>query len=130
DYMKAEAPEMQALLRLLCEWDPLICADIHVTDGADFEPDISLQAEPINQGDPLLYSSGREMRDELIDKLTGQGALPLHFYPDFAISPDGLFAAILHGLFSAEESFYHPRRNPLVEKLRATHRGHPQHDRG
>ena len=54
DYMKAEAPEMQAMLGLLCEWDPIVCADIHVTDGADFEPDISLQAEPINQGDPRL----------------------------------------------------------------------------
>ncbi|MCA8886840.1 MAG: hypothetical protein KDA35_09450, partial [Hyphomonadaceae bacterium] len=33
DYMKAESPEMQAMLRLLNEWDPLACADLHVTDG-------------------------------------------------------------------------------------------------
>jgi hypothetical protein len=25
-----------------------------VTDGADFEPDVSIQVEPINQGDPEL----------------------------------------------------------------------------
>ena len=36
DYMKADAPEMRAMLRLLNEWDPLVCADLHVTDGADF----------------------------------------------------------------------------------------------
>jgi hypothetical protein len=88
DYMKADSPEMQAMLGLLCEWDPVICADLHVTDGADFEPDISLQAEPINQGDPELFASGREMRDELIDKLSAAGSLPLPFYPDFAKTDD------------------------------------------
>ena len=52
DYTKAATPEMQAMLRMIDEWDPLICADLHVTDGADFEPDISIQVEPINQGAP------------------------------------------------------------------------------
>lgn len=68
DYTKADAPEMQAMLRLLNEWDPLVCADLHVTDGADFEPDISIQVEPIHQGDPQLYASGTRLRDELIDR--------------------------------------------------------------
>src|ERR1700739_4618504 len=88
DYMKADSPEMQAMLGLLCEWDPIVCADIHVTDGADFEPDISLQAEPINQGDPQLFQSGRQLRDDLIDKLAARGALPLPFYPDLAQTDD------------------------------------------
>jgi hypothetical protein len=111
DYMKAEAPEMQAMLGLLREWDPLVCADIHVTDGADFEPDISLQAEPINQGDPLLYSSGREMRDQLINKLSAQGSLPLPFYPDFAKTDDpasGFLLTIYSPRFSTG---YFPQRN-------------------
>jgi len=111
DYMKAEAPEMQALLRLLCEWDPLICADIHVTDGADFEPDISLQAEPINQGDPLLYSSGREMRDELIDKLKAQGSLPLPFYPDLAKTDDPASGFLLTVYSPRFSTGYFPQRN-------------------
>ena len=111
DYMKAEAPEMQGLLRLLCEWDPLICADIHVTDGADFEPDISLQAEPINQGDPLLFSSGREMRDELIDKLTKQGSLPLPFYPDLARTDDPASGFLLTVYSPRFSTGYFPQRN-------------------
>jgi murein tripeptide amidase MpaA len=82
DYMKADAPEMQAMLRLLNEWDPLVCADMHVTDGADFEPDISVQVEPINQGDSALFASGIQLRDELIAKLSAKGSLPLPFYPD------------------------------------------------
>jgi len=34
DYVKAEAPEMQAMLRLLGEWDPIMYVDLHATDGA------------------------------------------------------------------------------------------------
>jgi hypothetical protein len=82
DYTKSDAPEMQAMLRLLNEWDPLVCADMHVTDGADFEPDISVQVEPINQGDSALFASGIQLRDELIAKLSAKGSLPLPFYPD------------------------------------------------
>jgi len=88
DYMKADAPEMQAMLRLLNEWDPLICADLHVTDGANFEPDVSIQVEPIHQGDPALFASGVQLRDELIAKLASQGWLPLPFYPDLYKTDD------------------------------------------
>ncbi len=111
DYMKADAPEMQAMLGLLCEWDPVVCADIHVTDGADFEPDISLQAEPINQGDPQLFASGRELRDELIDKLAAQGSLPLPFYPDLAKTDDPASGFLLTVYSPRFSTGYFPQRN-------------------
>ncbi len=41
DYAKADAPEMRALLRALTEWDPDFYMDIHVTDGADYQYDIT-----------------------------------------------------------------------------------------
>src|SRR5258708_5718881 len=62
DYTKADAPEMRALLGLIRTWDPLVCADLHVTDGADFEPDVSLQAGPRHQGDAQVYPLGRAPR--------------------------------------------------------------------
>ena len=111
DYMKAEAPEMRALLALVREWDPLVCADLHVTDGADFEPDISLQAEPINQGDPDLYASGRELRDALIDKLTAQGSLALPFYPDLAVTDDPSSGFLLTVYSPRFSTGYFPQRN-------------------
>jgi len=111
DYMKAESPEMQALLRLLCEWDPIVCADIHVTDGADFEPDISLQVEPINQGDSGLHASGRELRDQLIDKLAAQGSLPLPFYPDLAKTDDPASGFLLTVYSPRFSTGYFPQRN-------------------
>ena len=46
DYAKAEAPEMQAMLGLLDAWDPILYVDLHVTDGAQFQHDVSIQVEP------------------------------------------------------------------------------------
>ncbi|MBV8974585.1 MAG: peptidase M14, partial [Sinobacteraceae bacterium] len=111
DYTKADAPEMRALLELIRDWDPLVCADLHVTDGADFQPDISLQAEPINQGDPHLYASGRELRDGLIAKLTAQGSMPLPFYPDLAVTDDPTSGFLLTVYAPRFSTGYFPQRN-------------------
>lgn len=111
DYTKATTPEMQAMLRLVAEWDPLICADLHVTDGADFEPDISLQVEPINQGAPSLRASGIALRDQLIEKLAAQGSLPLPFYPDFAKTDDPASGFLLTVYSPRFSTGYFPQRN-------------------
>lgn len=111
DYTKGVTPEMQAMLRLIDEWDPLICADLHVTDGADFEPDISLQVEPINQGAPSLWNSGVALRDRLIEKLAAQGSLPLPFYPDLATSDDPSSGFVLTVYSPRFSTGYFPQRN-------------------
>lgn len=41
DYMKARAPEMTALLKLIQEARPALYLDIHVTDGVDYQYDIT-----------------------------------------------------------------------------------------
>lgn len=41
DYAKAETPEMQLLLAALREYDPALYLDLHVTDGADYQYDIT-----------------------------------------------------------------------------------------
>jgi hypothetical protein len=111
DYTKADAPEMRALLRLIGAHDPLVCADLHVTDGADFQPDVSLQAEPVNQGDPRLYASGRELRDRLIERLRAQGSLPLPFYPDLAETDDPASGFLLTVYSPRFSTGYFPQRN-------------------
>ena len=111
DYTKADTPEMQSMLALINAWDPLICADLHVTDGADFEPDVSIQVEPINQGDPQLRSSGIKLRDELIAKLAAQGSMPLPFYPDL-FETDNPESGFLLTVYSPRFSTgYFPQRN-------------------
>jgi Zinc carboxypeptidase len=111
DYAKAEAPEMQAMLGLLRQWEPLICADLHVTDGADFEPDVSIQVEPINQGDRPLRSIGVELRDDLIDRLSKQGSIPLPFYPDLARVDDPTSGFVLSVYSPRFSTGYFPQRN-------------------
>ena len=41
DYMKADAPETRAWLKLWTEWNPDLLMDCHVTDGADFQYNIT-----------------------------------------------------------------------------------------
>ncbi|WP_420139800.1 M14 family metallopeptidase [Sphingomonas sp.] len=41
DYMKADTPEMQAMLGLINRYDPALYLDLHVSDGLDFQYDIT-----------------------------------------------------------------------------------------
>ncbi|MCM2315379.1 MAG: M14 family metallopeptidase [Thermoanaerobaculia bacterium] len=41
DYAKADTPEMRAMLRALQAWQPDLYVDIHVTDGADYQYDVT-----------------------------------------------------------------------------------------
>ncbi len=41
DYAKADAPEMAAMLRAINQWQPDLYLDIHVTDGADYQYDVT-----------------------------------------------------------------------------------------
>ncbi|HVJ61510.1 MAG TPA: M14 family metallopeptidase, partial [Tahibacter sp.] len=88
DYLKADAPEMRAMLGLINQWDPVAYIDLHVTDGAQFEHDVSIQVEPVYSGDDALRQAGRALRDDTAARLTKQGSLPLTFYPSFVVSDD------------------------------------------
>jgi len=41
DYVKLDAPEMRAMIALIQSVDPDLYLDIHVTDGMDYQPDIT-----------------------------------------------------------------------------------------
>lgn len=41
DYVKADSPEMQAMIGLLRRFDPALYLDLHVTDGTDYQYDIT-----------------------------------------------------------------------------------------
>lgn len=114
DYVKAEAPEMQAMLRLLNEWDPILYVDLHVTDGAQFEHDISYSVAPTLAGDAELRRAGVALREELIRRAAAQGSLPIDFYPAFVRDDDpasGFAAAVAPKRFSLE---YWAARNRLA----------------
>ena len=95
DYTKADTPEMQAMLRLLGAWDPVLYVDLHVTDGAEFQHDVSNTLEPVYAGDSQLHPAGRALVKELNAKIAAQGSMPLDFYPSFVVddNPASGFAA-------------------------------------
>lgn len=95
DYAKADAPEMRAMLRLLEAWDPILYVDLHVTDGAQFREDISVEIEPGHGWDTELARTGNAIRDSVLARLREQGFLALPFYPSFveADRPESGFAA-------------------------------------
>ncbi|KOR49185.1 peptidase M14 [Xanthomonas oryzae] len=88
DYVNADAPEMQAMLQLAQQWDPLMYVDLHVTDGAKFEHDVSVQVEPVHAGDATLQRDGTRWRDAVLADLKKQGSLPLPYYPSFVHEDD------------------------------------------
>ncbi|MFO1395081.1 MAG: M14 family metallopeptidase, partial [Steroidobacteraceae bacterium] len=88
DYVKAEAPEMRAMLGLLRAWDPILYVDLHVTDGAQFQPDISVQVEPCLGWEPGLDRTGCGLRDDVLADLRRDGYLALPYYPSFLKEDD------------------------------------------
>lgn len=88
DYVKADAPETRAMLGLINTWDPIVYTDLHVTNGAQFEHDVSVQLEPLFAGDPALAAQGKKLQDALLDRFSAQGSLPLPFYPTLARRDD------------------------------------------
>lgn len=118
DYIKADAPEMQAMLRLLDEWDPVLYVDLHVTDGAQFEHDVSYNIAPTLAGDADLRRTAVALRDELMQRIRDSGSLPLDFYPAFVRDDDpssGFAVQVGRKFFSQEYWAARNRIGVLVE---------------
>ncbi|MYM85350.1 peptidase M14 [Duganella sp. FT50W] len=88
DYVKGDAPEMQAMLALVNAWDPLAYIDLHVTDGAKFQPDVSIQVEPVHGGDEALKVAGAALQTNVMADLKAKGSDPKPYYMSFAKEDD------------------------------------------
>jgi zinc carboxypeptidase len=54
DYIKADAPEMLAWLKLWQTWLPDFLVDVHTTDGADYQYDLTWYTEDPHKLDPAV----------------------------------------------------------------------------
>jgi hypothetical protein len=114
DYAKADSPEMQAMLGLVNEWDPLAIIDLHVTNGAKFEHDVSIQVEPVHSADLALRKTGLELKDKVLADITRQGAIPHGFYMSFD-ETDNPMSGFTDGVSDPRFSTgYFPLRNRLA----------------
>jgi len=84
DYVKADAPETRALLSLLNAWKPSLYLDIHVTDGLDYQYDITFTHHGRDGG--LAWSPkigawlDTALNPAVTSMLKAQGHVPLNFY--------------------------------------------------
>src|SRR4051812_40674419 len=88
DYAKADTAEMQAMLGLLERYDPILYGDLHVTDGAKFQPDVAVLIDPRRGGPPPLLGVAKALEGAVFSELKAKGHQPLDFYPAFAKDDD------------------------------------------
>src|SRR6266850_355528 len=72
DYMKADAPETRAFLRLWARWLPDLFVDTHVTDGADFQYDTTYSVDTGPDVFPALAAWKRDVLAPYLEKVVGE----------------------------------------------------------
>jgi len=122
-------------LRLIDHWNPLVCADLHVTDGADFEPDVSIQVEARQPGRSGSSCERAAVAGPTHRQAGCAGLDALDFYPDLAKTddPSSGFALTVYSprfldrIFPTAQPVYCARRNALLERVCIARANHAQH---
>lgn len=84
DYMKADAPETRAWLKLWNEWKPDLFIDCHVADGADFQYNVTYEYAHFQEVHPAIKLWMDEHFDGIVvPKVEKEGNLLTH-YVEFA----------------------------------------------
>lgn len=78
DYTKLDTPEIRAVLKVINEYEPTLYIDVHVTDGADYQYDVTYGFNPhFSSEAPAISSVLEETFKPLIDsKLEQYGHIP------------------------------------------------------
>ena len=82
DYIKAEAPETPVWLKLWQTWLPDFLIDIHTTDGADYQYDLTWYTEDPHKLDPVIAAWQRKLMEQAIpayEKLGHLASIYLEF---------------------------------------------------
>ena len=75
DYIKADAPEMRAWLKLWQRWQPDFLIDVHTTDGADYRYDLTWYLEDAHKLDPGVSAWQQALMAEAIPAYEKRGHL-------------------------------------------------------
>jgi hypothetical protein len=77
DYAKLDAPETRAVVRVMSEWAPDLYLDLHVTDGADYQYDITYGWNGRHAHSPAIASwLDGTLRPALTADLSAAGHIP------------------------------------------------------
>jgi hypothetical protein len=88
DYLKADMPEMRAWLKLWNEWNPDLFIDCHVTDGADYQYNLTYQYEHHENVPASVLGWEREAFDRHIVPATEKEGNLLSTYLEFRDNRD------------------------------------------
>jgi dipeptidyl aminopeptidase/acylaminoacyl peptidase len=84
DYVKLEAPESQAMVRLLRRWDPRVVIDTHTTNGSHHRYTLTFDGPRHPATDPELVSFVREELLAAVQRLvTDTAGYDTFFFGDF-----------------------------------------------
>src|SRR4029079_12501563 len=79
DFVKADTPEMHAILHAFTAYHPALLVDLHTTDGAKFQHDISINTAPLAPRPDKLEATAAELSGYTVKRLTELGHLPVAF---------------------------------------------------
>lgn len=84
DFLKVDAPEMRMILKLWHEVNPVLSLDLHVTDGAQFQPEVGLIIHPNSTyGTSSLHMAGGAFEADILKKMADRSHSALPYYPSF-----------------------------------------------
>ncbi len=110
DYIKAETPEMQAWLRKFNAWNPDFHIDNHVTDGADFQYDVTWDmARNQDLAEPARRWVNDQFVPELNKRMEGDGHM---------VAPYGALRAGANGKREFYMEVFSPRYSHLYVAVR------------
>ncbi len=121
DFLKADAPEMKAWLRFFTAWLPDFFIDNHVTDGADFQYDITIDT-PMNQD--IWANLAAWTRDRYLPALNDAMATDGHVMgpyggfrqrgrPESGFQTLGVTPRFSNGYLAAQNRLQDPQLGPL-----------------
>jgi hypothetical protein len=85
DYMKLEAPESQALVRLLNRWDPHVTVDLHTTDGSYHAYHLTYSPTLNPNANPKLISYERDkMLPAITEAMLKEHKFRTYYYGNFS----------------------------------------------
>jgi hypothetical protein len=118
DYLKADAPEMQAWLKLYQKWLPDFFVDIHVTDGADYQYVSTYGLETYGNMDEGLTKWTNEQLIPVMEQTMNTAGYPMFPYIMFRTWGDprsGLRTSVAGPKFSQGYTAAQNRIGLLVE---------------
>src|SRR5215467_5357854 len=86
DYIKADTPEMRAWLKIFNTWNPDFHIDNHVTDGADFQYDVTWD---MARNQDLAEPAGAWVRDRFVPELDKRMAADGHMVAPYGALRNG-----------------------------------------